>query len=129
MTGSGAETIAHLRDNGNITIMFAAFAGKPNIIRLYGKGETILPDAEEFPELISAFTSSDEAVGPGIRSVIKIDVERISDSCGFGVPLMDFVGEREEMTKWSQKKGAEGLAKYQAEKNTQSIDGLPALDL
>ncbi len=144
MTGSGAETIAHLRENGRITIMFAAFSGQPNILRIYGRGRAVLPGTAEFEELASVFASTQdqgsvkeqdrieeqdsESESPPARSIINVEVERIADSCGFGVPLMEYKGAREELTKWSEKKGPEGLAKYQAEKNTHSIDGLPALD-
>lgn len=127
LTGSGAETIAHIKENGRITIMFTAFSGKPNIIRLYGKAQPIYPDTPDFAQLISAFTSP-ITEAPGIRSIIKVDLERISDSCGFGVPLMDFVDTRDEIIKWGNKKGEAGLLKYRIEKNTQSIDGLPALE-
>lgn len=128
MTGSGAETIAHIRDNGRITIMFTAFSGNPNIIRLYGKAEAVYLNTDEFPKLLKAFDKTRVSKLPGIRSIIKVDIERISDSCGFGVPLMDFVGNRDEMANWATKQGDEKLQKYRAEKNATSIDGLPAID-
>lgn len=128
MTGSGAETIAHIRENGRITLMFTAFSGKPNIVRLYGKAEAVYPESSNFSELKQAFHSAPTSELPGLRAIIKVDMTRISDSCGFGVPLMDFVANRKEMVDWVVKKGDEGLVEYRAEKNAQSIDGLPAVD-
>ena len=109
--GSGAETIAHLRENGRICVMLCAFEGPPRIVRLHGRGE-VVPAAD---------------VGDGTRGVIRVHVERIADSCGYGVPLMEYVGERPQREKWVASKGAEGLRAYVAEKNAESIDGLPAV--
>jgi hypothetical protein len=123
-TASGVETIAHLRDNGRITIMFCAFAGPPNIVRLYGKGEAVLPDDPRFPALRKEF-------GPlpdhGLRSIIVVDVDRVSDSCGYAVPFMDYVGERTLLTQHNGRKSDEDLAIYHKERNATSIDGLPGL--
>jgi hypothetical protein len=120
LTGSGVETIAHLRENGRITLMFCAFTGKPNIVRLYGRGTVVQagdPDAgplfERFPTI------------PGARAVIQIDVSRISTSCGYAVPLMQEVGPRRALVDWATKRGDDGLVEYRAAKNTSSIDGLP----
>jgi hypothetical protein len=124
-TGSGSETIAHLRENGRIVIMFCAFSGPPRIVRLHGTGETLPVDDERFGELARHFA---DGGGVGARSVISVEVERISDSCGFGVPLMDFVGHRPTMDQWSKRKGPEGIRDYWLAHNLQSIDGLPALD-
>jgi hypothetical protein len=110
--GSGAETVAHLRENGRICLMLCAFEGPPRIVRLHGRGE-VLPAA-------------DPAVN-GTRGVVRIHVERISDSCGYGVPLLDYVGERPQRAKWLESKGADGLREYVREKNAVSIDGLPAV--
>ncbi len=120
--GSGVETIAHLRENGRIVLMFCAFTGSPNIVRLWGRGEVVEPDDARFAELVTQFTPTLH-----VRSVIRIDVTRIGSSCGFGVPLYDYAGERDVLARWAEKKGAEGLERYQAEKNGQSIDGLPGL--
>ena len=123
-TGSGAETIAHLRDNGRITLMFCAFDGSPNIVRLHGQGRVVAPDEDEFGPLYAGF---DVEAGHGLRSVIVVDVDRISDSCGYSVPLMTYVGDRTLLTQWAQRKSDEELAAYRAAKNATSIDGLPAL--
>ena len=121
-TGSGAETIAHLRENGRIVLMFCAFDGPPQIVRLHGHGQVIEPRDAGFEELLAKFEP-----GPGMRSIIRVDVTRISDSCGYSVPLYGYKGERTQLTKWSQHKGPEGIEEYQREKNGASIDGLPAL--
>jgi hypothetical protein len=109
--GSGAETTAHLRDNGRICVMFCAFDGPPRIVRLHGRGE-VLPTDDP---------------GDGVRGTIRVHVDRVSDSCGYGVPLMEYVGERPQRDAWIAKKGAAGLREYVAEKNATSIDGLPAV--
>ena len=120
--GSGVETIAHLRENGRIVIMFCALDGAPKIVRLHGTGRAIEPHDEEFAALRARFGDA-----PPIRSIIRIGVTRVSDSCGFGVPHYEYVGERDALVKWSDAKGDAALAQYQAEKNRQSLDGLPAL--
>ena len=123
LTGSGVETIAHLRDNGRITIMLCAFEGKPLIVRLHGRGE-VLPGGEaEADALLSRFGSY-----PGARSVIRVRVDRVSTSCGYGVPLLEYEGDRDQLGKFAERRGSDGLAKYRAEKNSASIDGLPGLD-
>jgi hypothetical protein len=109
--GSGAETIAHLRDNGRICVMFCAFDGPPRIVRLHGRGEVL---AAEDP-------------GDGVRGAIRVHVDRVSDSCGYGVPLMEYVGERPQREAWLANKGADGVRAYVGEKNAVSIDGLRAL--
>ena len=109
--GSGAETVAHLRDNGRICVMLCAFEGPPRIVRLHGRGE-VVPAAD---------------VADGTRGVVRVHVERISDSCGFGVPLMEYVGDRPQRDAWLASKGADGLRDYVAEKNAVSIDGLPSV--
>jgi hypothetical protein len=121
--GSGAETIAHLRDNGRITLMFCAFDGAPNILRLYGTGEAIEPQDDVFTLLQPAF--GDPA--PGTRAIIRIRVHRIADTCGFGVPLLEFRAHRPQLSAWASRKGPEGLRDYQRQHNAASIDGLPAL--
>lgn len=121
-TGSGAETIAHVRQNGRIVLMFCAFQGPPNIVRLHGRAQVVEPEDDAFHALRSHFPRRLEA-----RSILRIDVDRVSDSCGFGVPLYDFQGERSQLTDWSERKGPEGLRAYQDKKNARSLDGLPAL--
>ena len=122
LTGSGAETIAHLRENARITIMFCAFEGKPNIVRLYGRGEAIPADDPRAVPFLDRFPTY-----PGARSVIVVDVDRVSTSCGYAVPRMQLVDDRDQLLEWAERKGADGLVAYRAEKNAASIDGLPAL--
>ncbi|MDH5446667.1 MAG: pyridoxamine 5'-phosphate oxidase family protein [Gammaproteobacteria bacterium] len=120
LTGSGNETAAHLLENGRITVMFCAFEGAPQILRLYGTGEVILPGNDDWAALRECFS---EQI-PGVRQIFKISVTRVQTSCGFGVPLMDFVAQRDTLTNWATKKGEAGIRDYQREKNSQSIDGL-----
>ena len=122
LVGSGVETIAHLRENGRITLMFCAFEGPPLIVRLYGRGETVEPGDERFAALRGRFPAAD-----GARAIIVIKVDRVSESCGHGVPLYSHQGERPQMDAFAKNKGAEGLRQYQREKNRASIDGLPGL--
>jgi predicted pyridoxine 5'-phosphate oxidase superfamily flavin-nucleotide-binding protein len=122
LTGSGIETVAHLRDNARITLMFCAFDGRPDIIRLYGRGSVVPTDAPDAAELLARFPEY-----PGTRSVIVVDVDRVSSSCGYGVPRMTLDAPRDELLSWATKKGAPALAAYQAETNARSIDGLPGL--
>jgi hypothetical protein len=124
-TGSGIETIAHLRENGRITMMFCGFAGPPKVVRLYGTGEPVLPEDPRFPTLRALFTDMRDH---GVRSVIVVDVERVSDSCGFAVPLLDYVGERTLLAEWSDRKSDDDLVAYRNARNAASIDGLPGLD-
>lgn len=123
LTGSGVETIAHLKENGRIVVMFCAFEGAPKIVRLHGTGTVLRSGDRGFAELQSRFPSID-----GLRSFIRITCERISDSCGFGVPLMEFQGNRSQLTEWAQRKGEHGLVKYQQANNQKSIDGIPAIE-
>lgn len=120
--GSGVETIAHLRENGRIVIMFCALDGSPKIVRLHGQGRVVEPDDAEFGGLCANFTTNNP-----IRSIIVVDVSRVSDSCGFGVPVYDYVGERDALTRWAASKDEAGIAEYQRVKNHQSVDGLPGL--
>jgi len=119
--GSGIETVAHLRENGRIVLMFCAFDGPPKIVRLYGRGRTVEPQDEEFPALLARFAPR---VVP--RAIIDVDVERIADSCGFGVPTYEYRGEREQLVEWADKKGPD-VESYLREKNATSLDGLPGL--
>jgi hypothetical protein len=122
VTGSGVETIAHLGDDGRITFLFCAFAGAPQLVRLHGRGEAVLPDDPRFADLAARFPAR-----PGVRSVIRVDVERVSDSCGWSVPVMDLVGERDTLDRWAVAKGPDGVEEYQRTRNATSIDGLPGL--
>ena len=122
LTGSGIETLAHLRENGRITLLFCAFAGTPRILRLYGRGRAVEPGDEGWEGLVEQFPEH-----PGVRSVVVVEVERVADSCGDGVPLFEYVGQRRQLPAWAERKGAEEIARYQGRKNRQSIDGLPGL--
>jgi hypothetical protein len=124
-TGSGIETVAHLRENGCIVLMFCAFDGPPRIVRLHGRGRVVPSGHEDFAELSRLFRS--ESL-PGARSVISVTVERIADSCGYGVPLMDFREHRRQADEWHERKGTDGIREYWAEKNLESLDGLAGLD-
>lgn len=121
IVGSGNETSAHLLENGRITFMFCAFDGQPKILRLYGKGYTILPTDREWDELSKEFT-----ILPATRQLIIADIFRVKKSCGFGVPFYDYEGERDNALKWAENKGENGLKEYKKEKNMTSMDGLPA---
>ena len=122
LTGSGVETIAHLRDNGRITLMWCAFEGPPRIVRVYGRGDVVLPADPRFAALADRFPAL-----AGVRSIIVVDVERVSTSCGFGVPVMQLQQPRQELQRWAERKGPAGVARYQAERNAASIDGLPGV--
>jgi hypothetical protein len=122
LTGSGIETVAHLRENGRMTILFCAFEGRPLILRLYGVGRVVEPIDAEWARWVGEFPEY-----PGIRSVVVLEVDRIATSCGFAVPLYDYRGERTQLPDWSDRKGPEGLARYRTEKNGRSIDGLAGL--
>ena len=122
LTGSGVETVAHLRENGRITIMFCAFDGKPNIVRLYGRGEVLSLGEPEADALLPRFGEY-----PGARSVIRVQVDRVSTSCGYGVPLLSYEGERDQLLQFAERRGPDGLVEYREEKNAVSIDGLPGL--
>ena len=122
LTGSGAETIAHITENGRICLMFCAFEARPRIVRLHGLGRVVLPGDEVFEQVASQHPDH-----VGARAVIVVDVQRVSDSCGWGVPIMDFVADRDIMRPWAEKKGRTGLERYRAQKNARSLDGLPAL--
>jgi pyridoxamine 5'-phosphate oxidase-like protein len=122
--GSGAETIAHLRDNGRIVVMLCSFEGPPRILRLHGHGSVLPADAVDFDVVPPDGTE---------RAVIRVDVQRIADSCGYGVPVMEFVGPRPQYERWAESKrrkgGEHALDEYMAQHNERSIDGLPAVDL
>src|SRR5215203_4884857 len=129
--GSGAETIAHLRENGRIVVMLCSFEGPPRILRLHGRGEVVTASEPRFDALLEQAAFEQSTPGESRRAVIVVAVERIADSCGYGVPLMRYEGERPHAGAWAEKKlrvgGRDALAEYQAEMNAISIDGLPAL--
>jgi hypothetical protein len=122
LTGSGVETIAHLRENGRIVIMMCAFEGAPKIIRFYGKGKVLRKDDAGYLGLIKQFEPF-----AGTRSIIRVEVERIIDSCGYSVPRYQYQGERDALLKWADTKGEGGVAEYQQLKNRRSLDGLDGL--
>jgi hypothetical protein len=129
--GSGAETIAHLRENGRIVIMLCAFEGPPRIVRFHGHGEAILPDDPRFATLLDEADFEDPSLPEARRSIVSVDVTRVSDSCGYGVPLMSFEGLRNHHELATAKKlrtiGADGYAEHRRRANASSLDGLPAL--
>lgn len=120
LTGSGNETSAHILENGRITIMFCAFDGSPNIMKLYGTGNVLLPGSSEWEQLYPLFTPL-----PGARQLVVIDIEKVLTSCGYAVPFMSYTGERETLQRWAIQKGEDGLKDYVQQKNVVSIDGLP----
>ncbi len=121
-TGSGAETAAHARENGRIVVMFCAFQGPPKIVRIHGHATLITVENSRYGEFVKLFPAN-----PGTRAFIHIRVGRVSDSCGYSVPLYQFQGQRETLDRWASAKPPEALKAYRAAKNRQSIDGLPAL--
>jgi hypothetical protein len=120
-TGSGAETAAHLQENGRIVVMFCAVEGPPRIARLHGRGTVLTTKHPQFPEIAALFP-----VHPGTRAFVRVAVTRVSTSCGHSVPLFDFRGNRDALDRWSISQGPEKLERYRAAKNQKSIDGLPA---
>jgi hypothetical protein len=121
--GSGIETLAHLKENGRIVVMLCAFEGPPKIFRFYGNGRPIEPRHTDFKALAAMFPNA-----PEIRNLIVIDIDRIRDACGYGVPLYEFKSERDSLKNWCDSKSQQEMLEYRIENNTQSIDGLPGLD-
>lgn len=122
LTGSGSETIAHVRALNRITLMWCAFEGAPNIVRVQGTTRVITRDSDEWAQWAARFPDT-----PGARAIFVVSAERISDSCGMGVPYLDYVGDRDDLTRWATSRGPDGLVEYRGRKNLESIDGLPAL--
>ncbi len=120
LISSGNETSAHTLENGRITLMFCSFEGPPNILRLYGRGRAVLPGTEDWATYAPHFT-----IYPSTRQIIVADIDLVQTSCGFGVPLYDYAGERDIHFDWAERKGPDGLAAYIQEKNLVSLDGLP----
>jgi hypothetical protein len=121
LTGSGNETAAHVTENARLTFMFCAFSGRPQILRLYCHGRIALPGSAAWGELRGLFPEQ-----AGVRQIVVGEVESVSTSCGYGVPAMEFVAERDTLTRWAEAKGPDGLREYRRTKNRASIDGLPA---
>ncbi len=124
--GSGVETIAHVRENGRITLMFNAFHGAPNIVRLQGTGRVVQVGDPGFADLRALFPKERER---GQRAVVVVECDRIADSCGYTVPLMDLVGHRDLPDRHQERRDDAYDERYLSEKNATSIDGLPGLDL
>jgi hypothetical protein len=122
LTGSGIETVAHVQQNGRITLLFCAFEGPPRLVRLYGTGRVVDVGDTGFAAAATRFPSY-----PNARAVIEVRLERIADSCGYGVPRYRYDGERSQLLDWAARKGPDGIAAYQAERNAVSLDGLPGL--
>ena len=130
--GSGAETIAHLRENGRIVIMLCAFDGPPRILRLHGSGEALMPGDPRYDALLERCAFEEPAIPESRRAVVLVDVTRVADSCGYGVPLMRFAGPRPHAAKSAAKRlrvgGEQAFVDYQRERNARSLDGLPAVE-
>jgi hypothetical protein len=133
LVGSGAETIAHVRENGRIVVMLCAFSGPPRIVRLHGSAEVVEADDPRFDELVQRAGFPRIAVPQARRAVVLVELRRIADSCGYGVPLMSYDGQRPHMEAWAAKKlrvgGDDALREYERQNNAQSIDGLPAVEV
>jgi hypothetical protein len=131
IVGSGAETIAHLRENGRIVVMLCAFSGPPRILRLHGTGTVHRPGDPGYEALIEACAFDEPSIPEARRSIVEVAVARVADSCGYGVPLMAYEGERDHAPLWAEKRlrtqGPDAFASYEAEKNAVSLDGLPAV--
>ena len=123
LTGSGVETIAHLKENRRIVIMLCAFDGAPKIVRFHGSGTVHERGSAAYDGLIGQFEEH-----RGARAIIDVEVSRISDSCGYSVPFYDYRGERDGLLKWAETKGDEGVQDYQRKNNATSLDGLKGLD-
>lgn len=122
LTGSGVETIAHSRENGRIVLMFCAFEGAPQVVRLHGTSRVLEAGTLEYAALAGLFPAY-----PGRRAIIHATIRRVSTSCGYSLPRFEYVGDRDTLVRWSESKGPAGLAKYRREKNAHSVDGLPGL--
>ena len=122
-TGSGSETAAHLRVDGRLTLMFCAFSGTPMILRLYGQGKALFRGSPAYSGLLASAFANEER--PGARQIVVLDIDLVQTSCGFGVPLFEYVDERPTLTRWAEAKGEAGLEEYRRLKNALSIDGVP----
>lgn len=124
LTGSGVETLSHVKENGRLVVMFCAFTGAPNIVRLHGHAEVFELGQPEYPTYARHFPEL-----PGARAIILLHVTRVATSCGYAVPRFEYAGERDALGRWAQNKGQAGLEAYRREKNAESIDGLPGFGL
>ena len=124
LTGSGIETIAHVKENARITIMFCSFEGPPKILRIYGQGEIIEKSNPRFSTLISKFIKFKSA-----RAIIVINIKRVANSCGFGIPIYHFQQQRDTLINWAENKGEKGINAYHKEHNEQSLDKLKGLEM
>jgi hypothetical protein len=127
LTGSGIETVAHLRENGRICVMFCAFDGGPKIVRLHGTGRAAFASDPGFDALVAPFGDAGRSRRPQSRAVITVEVARVSDACGYAVPRMELLEEREILDAWSENRGPDKLAAYHSARNVTSLDGLPGL--
>src|SRR6201985_3196231 len=122
LTGSGSETAAHLRADGRITLMFCALDEPPSILRLYGRGASLPRNSNDYTALLASAFGNQEPLGA--RKIVRIDIDLVQTSCGYGVPLFEYVGERETLHRWAKQKGEVGLEEYRRQKNAHSLDGL-----
>lgn len=122
LTGSGIETVAHLKENGRMVMMFCSFGPRPLILRLHGAGRVFETSDPEFVQLSAHFGEL-----PAARAIIQLDITRIADSCGWGVPRYAYEGTRETYIQFAEKIGDEGLRQAQVEYNLKSLDGLEGL--
>jgi hypothetical protein len=123
LTGSGNETAAHLRADGRLTLMFCSFEGAPLVLRLYGRGRIVARRSAEYRALLASHFSGEDRLGA--RQMVVLEVDRVQTSCGYGVPLFQFAGHRDTLTRWAEAKGQDGLELYWRQKNLRSIDDLP----
>jgi hypothetical protein len=123
LTGSGNETAAHLRVDGRITLMFCALDEPPSILRLYGRGTSLARNTSDYAVLLASAFDNQEPLGA--RQIVRIDIDLVQTSCGYGVPLFEYIGERSTLHRWAQQKGDAGLEEYRRQKNARSLDGLP----
>jgi len=121
--GSGIETLAHVKENGRITFMFCAFEGKANILRIYGRARATSFNEPGFAEKLALFDGYDRA-----RTIFTVAVEKVQDSCGWGVPFYDFLGERDQLKRAHAHAEPDAWAEHRLKTNATSIDGLPGLE-
>jgi hypothetical protein len=122
LTGSGSETAAHMRADGRITLMFCALDEPPSILRLYGRGTSLPRNSDSYVRLLASAFGNEEPLGA--RQIVRIDIDLVQTSCGYGVPLFEYVGERNTLGRWAEQKGKAGLEEYRQLKNARSLDGL-----
>ena len=120
LTGSGNETSAHVQHDGRITIMYCAFEDKPQILRLYGRANIVHTHDKQWKKLVGLFDET-----PTTRQIVDCEITLVQRSCGFGVPFMEYRGNRPNMEIWAERRGPEGIQQYWKEKNRESIDGIP----